>query len=482
MPRFLLFCHRFFELRYLVASGILRDLAAKGTVTVMMPADLVESFRPLLPDGVQIEVAHYKSKLGSLEEFALNFFGDILYLTFPNTHILPNATAKFHRDHYTSSSKLKSTIVVAASKLASSNKLFLNMCLKAYSSILPKTLHEAMIQKLKPDLMIGCTFGMSVSDAIFLAEARFNKITSAVIVQSWDRTSNKGYPTVRPDHALVWNNIMKKECEILLGFDPEDVHVTGSPLWDEHFHKLSQTPDANWRKNLNIPETHKVIFFSCGGFGSHPANMQVIPEIFELARTQPFENPVHIVFRLYPQYLSPVTQSGAGKAKKEELEALLDQYRDIPDISILYPEVEFDGKNFMPSAADHAYMTQCLYQCDLSISQVSSQMIEACIFDKPAINIEFGRRVTEKYDLEIADYKTEHLLRLYRTNAIYRVQKPDELEEIIGRALENPAEKNLERQDLVNQEAPVHRGDAAKATANMLEKIARTIDLKAHTV
>lgn len=482
MPKFLLFCHRFFELRFLIASGILRDLSAKGQVTVMVPEDFVESFKPLLPEGVKIEVAHYKSKLGRMEEFALNFFGDILYLTFPNTHILPNATAKFHRDHYTSSSRIKSVIVVAASKLASKNRLILKACLKAYSAFLPKTTHRAMIQRLKPDLMIGCTFGMSVSDASFLAEARENNIPSAVIVQSWDRTSNKGYPSVHPDHALVWNNIMKKECEVLLGFDAAHVHVTGSPLWDEHFHKLTHTPDPAWRKNLGIPDTHKVIFFSCGGFGSHPANMEVIPEVFDLARRQPFSQPIHIVFRLYPQYLSPVTKSGAGKAKKDELEALLDQYRGIEGISILYPEVEFDGKNFMPSAADHAYMTECLYQCDISISQVSSQMIEACIFDKPAVNIEFGRRVTDKYDLEIADYKTEHLLRLYRTDAIYRVQKPEELESTIADAIKNPHEKQAQRKALVDQEAPVHRGDAAKATADMLEKIALKIDLNSTSV
>jgi hypothetical protein len=316
---------------------------------------------------------------------------------------------------------------------------------------------------------------MSVSDASFLAEARENNIPSAVIVQSWDRTSNKGYPTVRPDHAVVWNKIMKKECEILLGFESKHVHVTGSPLWDKHFNKLTQTPDSSWRKNLGIDDDKKILFYPCGGFGGHPANMQVIPEVFDLARRQPFNIPIHIVFRLYPQYLLPVAKSGSGKDKKEELEALLDQYRDIKDISILYPEVSYDGKNYMPSPADHAYMTECLYQCDVSVSQVSSQMIEACIFGKPAVNIEFGRRVTDKYDLEIADYKTEHLLRLYRTGAIYRVQKPEELEAVIAEALLSPEKREAERRTLVDQEAPVHRGTAAKATADMLEKIAKRL-------
>lgn len=472
MPSYLLYCHRFFELRFLIVSGILDHLGKKGKVTVMLPASLAESFRPLINPDIDIVVEKYKGKISNTKQIVLNLFGDILYLTFPNLHILPNATAKFHRDHYTPSRKITKWLVIGASHLASHSKLFRKLCLSLYRSALPITAHQDIIRALKPDVMIGCSFGMSEQDAAFLAEARHNSVTSAVIVQSWDRTSNKGYPTVHPDHALVWNEIMKKECVIQLDFDADHVHVTGSPLWDEHFHRLKTQPDPDWRKELGIAPEKKVVFFSCGGFGSHPANMEVIPRIFDLAKRQPFDAPIHVVFRMYPQYLSPVTQSGAGKAKKDEIEALLAQYKDEKDISILYPEVTFDGKNFMPTDADHAYMTECLRQCDVSLSQVSSQMIEACLFDKPAINVEFGRRVTDKYDLEIADYKTEHLLRIYRTGAIYRVQKPENLEETIATALQNPQERHAERLKLIDQEAPVHRGTASLETAEVLYKIA----------
>ena len=472
MPSYLIFCHRFFELRYIVVSGILEHLAEQGKVTLMLPADLKDSFRPLMPGSVKLETASYKNKLSPFRNLILNALGDILYLTFPNTHILPNATAAFHREHYTPSSRMKYHLVLALARLASKSRFVLNICTGLYQSLLPKTIHQSLINTIAPNLMIGCSFGLSIEDSAFLAEAKYNKIKSAVIVQSWDRTSNKGYPTIHPDHALVWNEIMKKECLVHLNFQNDQVHVTGSPLWDEHFTKLDKKMDLSWRKNLNIPDEAKVLFFSCGGFGSHPANMRVIPEIFDLAKRQPFRDKIVVVFRMYPQYLSPVTQSGSGKEKKDEIEALLAQYKDEEYIRILYPQVEFDGKNFMPSAGDHAYMTECLRQCDVSISQVSSQMIEACIFDKPAVNMEFGRRVTDKYDLEIADYKTEHLLRLYRTGAIYRVQSPSEIEPIITEALETPDLKRPERIALVDQEAPLNRGTASKATADMLYSIA----------
>lgn len=470
---FLLFCHRFFELRFLVVTGIVQELQSHGNVTLMLPESLAHSFKKHLPNTVRIEFADYKSDMSNLRAMILNLLADILYLTFPNTHILPNATAKFHRDHYTTNRKITKFLVVNASILASKSKLFRSMCQSIFKKLLPTQKHEQIIKNVNPDLMIGCSFGMGLEDAAFLAEAHNHSIPSAVIVQSWDRTSNKGYPTIRPDHALVWNDIMKKECNIHLGFKNDSVHVTGSPLWDTHFNILKKAPDTEWRSNLKISYDSKVLFFSCGGFGSHPANMKVIPIIFELAKTQPFQDKVHIVFRMYPQYLSPAAQSGTGKTKKDEIEALLAKYQDQENLSILYPEVEFDGKNFMPTATDHSYMTECLRQCDVSISQVSSQMIEACIFDKPAINAEFGRRVTDKYDLEISDYKTEHLLRVYRTEAIYRVKAPEMLQKTIEDALKYPKEKAKQRISLVDQEAPLNRGISAKQTALTLSKIAQ---------
>jgi len=469
------FCHRFFELRFLVATNILGELSKYGVVTLLLPKELASSYRTILKPNPNIKVAislYEKSDL-FLWTAWLNFWGDILYLTFPNTDKNPNATAKFHRQHYRSKSILKRALVVNISRFISHFSRFLPLIVWLYQVALPRGSHQVLLEKERPDLMIGCSFGLSLEDAIFLKEAQANRIPSAVVVQSWDRTSNKGCPTVWPDHVLVWNKIMEREAIVNLGFKKESIHVVGSALWDTHFKKLKIKPCRRWRKKLSIPQKTKILFFACGGFGNHAANMTVIPSIFELAQTQPFHDDIHIVFRVYPQYLSPVTRDGDGKRKKNELEELLSKYKNESNITILYPNVDFDGKNFIPNEQDHYQMTECLYQCDVSLSQVSSQMIEACIFDKPALNIEFGRRQTEKYDLEIKEYKTEHLLRVYRTGAIYRVQNQRELQATIAQALSKPAEKCAERKALVDQEAPCNKGVAAAKTAKRLADLAR---------
>ncbi len=472
MPRFLLFCHRFFELRFITATHIIENLAAQGHVTVMMPAKMAESFKSHLPEGVDIAIAEYDKAITGKRAAMLNMLGDILYLTFPNTHILQNRTAAFHQKYYTPSRAYMKPVVVGVARAASKSRLILNAVRWMYQKLLPATAHQELIRNIKPDLMIGCSFGLGSEDACFLAEARQNHIKSAVILQTWDRSSNKGYPTIHPDYALVWNEVMKRECMTHLDFTENQVIITGSPLWDTHFKKIETPPDPNWRANLRIAPDAKVIFFACGEFRSHPANMGSIPQIFNLALHQPFKDKVHIVFRLYPYYLSPAAQKGKGKVKKDELEALLARYKDHPAISILYPDFIFDGENFIPAPGDHDYMTECLRQCDISVSMVSSQMIEGCIFDKPAMNIEYGLREAEKYVIELADYRPEHLIRIYESGAIYRIQSASDIESYIARALENPGEKAAERSALIAREAPVNRGRASMDTAEKLRMMA----------
>ena len=50
-------------------------------------------------------------------------------------------------------------------------------------------------------------------------------------------------------------------------------------------------------------------------------------------------------------------------------------------------------------------MLSCMCHCDVSLSQLSSQMIEASIFDKPSINIAYGRYRDEMYDFGMAELK-----------------------------------------------------------------------------
>lgn len=476
----IVYCHRFFEFRFMIVSKLLEHISKRANLVIFLPEDMIEGFQPYIPENAKVIAAHYhRGPAKTFRHRILSLIDTIFYFTFAHTDKLPNATAEFHRTHHLRwaaksawTSRLGALMKVSASRLCSRSKIMRRVLQKIYYKLAVKNLHFSIIESLKPDLMVGCSFGMGLADGGFLIEAHAMGVPTVVLVQSWDRTSNKGYPTVHPDYAIVWNEIMRRECEINLEFSKNSIFVDGAPLWDRHFKKTNLLTQSAWRDQLGIGEKTKVLFYACGGFASHPANMEVIPHIFSLAVEQPFEEKIHVVFRLYPQYYAQVTEQKDATKKRSEIENLLNKYAGVKNISITKPNVAFDGVNFMPSDGDQKFMLSCLKYCDVSLSQVSSQMIEACIFDKPAINIAFGRRRSEKYDISIGDYLTQHLLRVYGTGAIYQARGPNELKGLVGQAMSNPDALGGERQILLDQEAPINRGNAAAAVAERLQTLA----------
>ena len=77
------------------------------------------------------------------------------------------------------------------------------------------------------------------------------------------------------------------------------------------------------------------------------------------------------------------------------------------------------------------------------------------------------------YDFELKDYTAEHISRIYETNAIYRAKNEAELENFIFYILENPDEKKIERNRLVNQEITVNKGFSAKSVASRIYSLSK---------
>jgi hypothetical protein len=476
-----IFCHRFFELRFMVVSRLLQEISERARLVVMLPDTLIESFRPFLPKNTEVQLAQYTAigEEGSIRIRLLWFLDSVLYFTFAHTDRLPNATAEFHRSHHlkwSRSMSLPTRIAAHAkalfAKLCSNSRLLRWILQRLYFALAPKSIHARQLNEFTPDLMVGCSFGMGVPDALFLVEARMLGVPSVTVVQSWDRTSNKGYPTIHPEVAIVWNEIMRRECVVQLEFPPDRVFVVGAPLWDQHFTREGLMSESEWRQGLGISPDRKVVFYACGDLRCHKANLEIIPQIFSLAEHQDLPHKVHIVFRLYPLYFGVEYDNPDGISKQQEIDALLARYVGHSAITITRPKVTFDGKNFMPTEEDQHFMLSCFAHCDVALSHLSSQMIEASIFNKPAINLVYGRYRAELYDFQMGDFRTEHLLRVYRTNAIYNASDFDGLRAGLAEALRNPDARAEERRRLVEQEAPVNRGQAARMTAELLLRLA----------
>jgi hypothetical protein len=317
----------------------------------------------------------------------------------------------------------------------------------------PKCSHEEIYRKFKPSLVVTCTFGLGI-DGILMAEARQNGVQIVTAVQSWDKTSTKGYPAVFPDAAILWSDVTADEAAIYLDMPRKSLHVEGAPLWDKHFSGTRQRDRAAFLGAYGLDPATKLIAVSIGSPCYHDGNLRLIDFLIEQADSGQLKNPVSFIFRQHPGYLF---------YEREKSDMLKFIQKKSPSLNVAFMDVELSehGGELMYREADSESLCELLAYCDLSISIVSSHLIEASIFDKPAINIEYGQWTNDMYDFDLSKYSAEHLSRIYRAQAVYRASSEHDLIAMVNEALTYPNKMSKARKTLIAQEVPVNQGNAA---------------------
>ena len=111
--------------------------------------------------------------------------------------------------------------------------------------------------------------------------------------------------------------------------------------------------------------------------------------------------------------------------------------------------------------------TAMLKRCDVLLTEYSTLMIEAAIFDKPIVNVGFGRYRDTKRSASYVESFT-HVKRVLNTGACRNAYNFDELCDAISEALIDPEKRSLARQQLCQQEVEIRFGDAAKKIAEIV--------------
>lgn len=489
LPTIFLCCPRLFDIRYLVATGVIRSLAEEAYIVMFVPARYVEVVAKTLGHEVQIRELRvtdedYEGVMPGLKGFRYRLcrmistvFGFVY-----NRGYRRNLSQSLHIRNYLVkrrgdgvASRLRNRLIVGAALVLSYSRALRRLMQALFYFFAPKSAHRDHYEHFQPDLVVTCTFGLG-SDGILMAEARYHGVSVATAVQSWDKTSTKGYPAILPDAALLWSDVTAEEARQFLDVPRERLHVEGAPLWDRHFRTNGFcTREVFFGAHRLDPQT-KLIAVSIGSPCYHSGNLRLIDFLMEQMRQGGFDCPVSLLFRQHPGYLS-------YERERVEMTAFIAERSEFSNVAFMDVDVNEHGGALMYKEADSDYLCTMFFHCDLSISIVSSHLIEAAIFGKPAINIEYGQWVNEMYDFDLSQYTAEHLYRIYRTGAIYRALKEADLMKMANEALTLPSSAREPLARLVDQEAPKNRGFAAVHVAKRLITIAESsFSMKRHTV
>ncbi len=143
---------------------------------------------------------------------------------------------------------------------------------------------DELLERHKPDLVVTGTPGFNRDDIHLLRASRRAEIPTATVMLSWDNLTSKGYMGARPDHLLVWSDLMADEAVQYHDFPRERIEWCGAAQFD-HYHGLRERFDrAEWRRRHGLPPDKPMIMYGTVNPGVIPHELSIVRAVVEAIR------------------------------------------------------------------------------------------------------------------------------------------------------------------------------------------------------
>lgn len=315
-------------------------------------------------------------------------------------------------------------------------------------------LYEEKLKQYNPDLIITSTPGFSHFDAEALILAKKAGIKTASVNFSWDNLHNGGMHFRRPDYLIVWNEIIKNTAVREYGYSSDKVFVSGTIRFDSY--STPSPVEINREEFLlskGLDPKEKTILITTVTKGNYPDEDILLGLLLKARDEGKFEGKPNILVRMHP---------------KEEF----GKFKFYLDSKIKNLHVEFPGKILSEEMGtrieihdeDLQNLKFTLKYSDVVVNYVSTMTLEAFIFDKPVVNIDYP----EKYHRA---YSFRHYKPIVDAKAIFMSKSFEDLVKDVNTCLKNPNTMKNERAKVFNDFIYFRDGLSYKRNVDFLSKI-----------
>lgn len=295
----------------------------------------------------------------------------------------------------------------------------------------------------------------------FLREAKKRKIKTIGFINSWDKLTARCMLRLLPDKLVVFNDIVKQEAILYDEIRSKDIFVSGIPQYDSYFSTSGILTREDFFRKIGIDPQKKLIVFIPAGLSCSDSDWAALDLIYRLQTEGKFAKDAAFFIRFPPNDFLEEREIG-----KRNLYLKYD-----------HPGVRFASKrggDWDMTFADLAHLKNTLYHMSLMISYgASSASIDAAIFDKPIIHLNF--EVLENalpFRSPPKFYEMEHSKKAFSGGGIRAVQNPEKLVLWVNKYLEDPTLDHAGRKKLAEEQCKFLDGKSAKRIADfMLDQI-----------
>lgn len=312
---------------------------------------------------------------------------------------------------------------------------------------------KSQFESYKPDLVfLAHLFDDLEID--MLREAQRRGVASVGFINSWDKlTAARGIIRLLPNKLIVFNELVRREAEEHADMKPRDIFVAGIPNYDWHVNYQPKSREEFFRaKKLDFRK--KLIVYAPMGKAFSNSDWDII-DLLNNSITNNLITNAQLLVRFQPNDF----------ADEVEINKRPGLVYDIPGIRFSAKR----GVDWDMSFADIKHLTDTLANADLFICYASSMSIDAAVFDKPVINIDFEANPKEFMSKSPTYfYRMTHYQKAVKTGGIaYPKTKNDFLQQI-NRYLEKPALDREGRGRLVEEQCFRLDGQAGERIANFI--------------
>lgn len=316
------------------------------------------------------------------------------------------------------------------------------------SKLSPKSVAFAeLLKKYQPSLLVTATPGFDPLEAELILFSKRAGLPTVAMNFTWDNLTMNAKHMRKTDYLIAWNGVMKKEAESIHDYSEDKIFVSGTPRFDPYFDdEANDSGREKFLRSKGLDPKYQTIFHTTVT-KAYPFQKKYIHDLINLRDRKeiPYTN---LFIRIHPLDLP-------------------ENYKEFSGTPDLYIEKAGgggrEGKVEM-SYQDLLNLKYSLKYTDLNINYASTISIEACIFDKPIINIGYIDRFALAYEFN-------HYKPIVESGAV-RVSKTNEdLPQLINMYLKNPELDREGRKRIVRDYVEFTDGLSYKRSVDFLNEI-----------
>jgi hypothetical protein len=443
--------------RHLLGKSVLAQLKAQEYQGVVItPQADSSNLDPILTayplDTADLQPTRWESLLGRLRAFSL-----------PAAENGSIIEAKYRQ-------------FLSSQKMRTHNKFFLSLIvtLLKHSKSLRHKLVELESKHYNPhlychlfktyDIRIVVTAGAGYvyrAEAYLLREAQAHQIPTLCAVSSWDHPSTKGMGGARADLYAAWSPAMRQELIEYHDVPSKRITIIGAPIFDIYANGHTLPARQEFFTRYELDPDQKLILFATNSPVGFPYNPEIVAYLARTIAANQLTTPTQLLIRLHPNHFHPWRTHGVDRYQE-----ILEKF---PFVRLSVPQMNSEKVIADMPPAENQELATMMRHADTVVNYFSTVQLDACICNKPIINIGFdwGPEVnTTQRPSKFENYV--HLKRVVQTGAVSVAHSPGEMLQLINQALLDSVNGGMGRQQVVRQECGPIDGQAGKRLADLI--------------